>query len=257
MGKFGQTRLDVWQNNIPLDLGCYIDSDSAGDKTTRRSTSGWLCSLLGTPLSYASRTQTTVTLSSAEAELMELSSGMTEALHLQQPIQELQTGMSTTIFSYNNKKCRQYVCYKPGRKTWSQQEITTYLTTISVDSRPMTSWRSGHTTSHYSWESCRHLHKASTCSYTTKASISKWASTTTRWERGKKSACTTAKAKRRTTRTRTTKAMTMMTTRLFNTITTTTSTRPSSSTRSKMENYKSKLKNYDNWLEREMQKYET
>ena len=58
------------QNNIPLDPRCYTDSDWAGDKTTRRSTSGWLCSLLGTPLSYASRTQQTVTLSSAEAELM-------------------------------------------------------------------------------------------------------------------------------------------------------------------------------------------
>ena len=66
------------QNNIPLDLRCFTDSDWAGDKTTRRSTSGWLCSLLGTPLSYASRTQATVTLSSSEAELMALSSGMAE-----------------------------------------------------------------------------------------------------------------------------------------------------------------------------------
>ena len=54
------------QNNITLDLRCYADSDWAGDKTTRRSTSRWLCSLLGTPLSYASRTQATVTLSSAD-----------------------------------------------------------------------------------------------------------------------------------------------------------------------------------------------
>ena len=96
------------QNNIPLDLRCYTDSDWDGDKTTRRCTSGWLCSLLGTPLSCASRTQATVTLSSAEAELMALSSGMAESLHLQQLIEELQTGMNTTTFSYsnNNKKPR-------------------------------------------------------------------------------------------------------------------------------------------------------
>ena len=95
------------QNNIPLDLRCYTDSDWAGDKTTRRSTSGWLCSLLGTPFSYASHTQQTATLSSAEAELMALSSGMAESLHLQQLIEELQTGMCTTTFSYgkNNRKC--------------------------------------------------------------------------------------------------------------------------------------------------------
>ena len=95
------------QNNSPLDLRCYNDSDWAGDKTTRRSTSVWLFSLLGTPLSYASRAQSTVTLSSAEAELMALSSGMAESLHLQQLIEELETGMCTTTFSYNNnnKKC--------------------------------------------------------------------------------------------------------------------------------------------------------
>ena len=47
-----------------------------------------------------------MTLSSAEAELMALSSGMAESLHLQQLIEELQTGMCTTTFSYNNnKKC--------------------------------------------------------------------------------------------------------------------------------------------------------
>ena len=91
------------QNNIPLDLCCYTDSDWAGDKTTRQSTSGWLCSLLGTPLSYSSRTQATVTLSSAEAKLMALSSGMAESLHLQQLIEELQTGMGTTTFSCNNQ----------------------------------------------------------------------------------------------------------------------------------------------------------
>ena len=95
------------QNNIPLDISCFTDSDWARDKTTRRSTSGWLCSLLGTPLSYASCTQQTVTLSSAEAELMALSSGMAEALHVQQLLEELQTGMCTTAFNYNNsnKKC--------------------------------------------------------------------------------------------------------------------------------------------------------
>ena len=38
---------------------------------------------------------------------MTLSSGMAEALHVQQLLEELQTGMCTTTFSYsnNNKKC--------------------------------------------------------------------------------------------------------------------------------------------------------
>ena len=102
-----RTRRRSYYYNIPLDIRCFTDSDWARDKTTRRSTSGWLCSLLGTPLSYASRTQQTITLSSAEAELMALSSGMAEALHVQQLLEELQTGVCTTTFNYNNpnKKC--------------------------------------------------------------------------------------------------------------------------------------------------------
>ena len=108
------------QNNFPLDIRCFTDSDWAGDKTTRRSTSGWLCSLPGTPLSYASCTQQTVTLSSAEAELMALSSGMAEALHVQQLLEELQTGMCTTTFNYNNsnKKCITSAPPKWGRDGW-------------------------------------------------------------------------------------------------------------------------------------------
>ena len=70
-------------------------------------------------------------------------------------------------------------------------------------------------------------------------------------ERGKESTCTISRTKTRTTRTSTTKAMAMMIARVFSRITTTTCTRPSSSTRSRMENYKSKLKSYDNWLERD------
>ena len=149
------------QNNIPLDLRCYTDSDWAGDKITRRSTSRWLCSLLGAPLSYASCTQNIVTLSSAEAELMALSSGMTEALHLRQLIEELQSGMACMELRQQKVHYslhRQHFSYELNIKTGSEQEITTHLTTRPMDTRRTTSWRGGHTESHYPWKPCRHLH---------------------------------------------------------------------------------------------------
>ena len=68
---------------MPLEPKCYADPDWAGYRTTRRSTTGWLCSLLSSPLFYASRTQSTVCWR-AEAELTALSFGMAEALRLQQ-----------------------------------------------------------------------------------------------------------------------------------------------------------------------------
>ena len=48
------------QHNTPLELKCYTDSVWAGDKTTHRSTIGYLCSLFNSPYSYASRSQAVV-----------------------------------------------------------------------------------------------------------------------------------------------------------------------------------------------------
>ena len=87
-------------------------------------------SRLATPLSYASRTQAAVTLSSAEAELMALSSGMAESLHLQQLIEERQTGMCTTTFSYrnnNNKKRITHLASKLGVNRRSRHIALCYL----------------------------------------------------------------------------------------------------------------------------------
>ena len=141
------------QNNILLDLRCYTDSDWAGDKTTRRSTSGWLCSLLGAPLSCASRTQSTMTLSSAEAELMALSSGMAESLRLQQLTTPTTTDRRTTDWHvyYNlqlqqqqqevhNSLHRFYISHKFSVKAWCEPKVTPHSTMLLVDSRPMTSW---------------------------------------------------------------------------------------------------------------------
>ena len=207
------------QNNIPWIYVATLIQTGLEDKTTRRSTSGWLCSLLGTPLSYASRTQATVTLSSAEAELMALSSGMAEALHLQQLIEELQTGMGTTTFSFNNKKC-----------------ITLYTdstSATSLASKLGVNRRSRHISLRYLWiQDLRQAgevdirrvatHENPADIYTKLLPAKPWKSIYLKMgfyhystERGKKSACTTSKAKRRTTRTRTTKAMTMVTTRFF------------------------------------------
>ena len=71
------------------DLNVYVDSDWAGCPITRRSTSGFVITLLGTTISYGSRTQATIALSSAEAELYAINTGTTEALHLRNLLMEL------------------------------------------------------------------------------------------------------------------------------------------------------------------------
>ena len=53
---------------VSLELHTYCDSDWAGCKTTRRSTTGTVTQLLGCTVHHCSRTQATVALSSTESE---------------------------------------------------------------------------------------------------------------------------------------------------------------------------------------------
>ena len=66
-----------------LRLVAYTDADWAGDCDDRRSTTGFVVLLFGCAVSWASKKQSTVALSSTEAEYMGLSQGLAElkALH--------------------------------------------------------------------------------------------------------------------------------------------------------------------------------
>jgi hypothetical protein len=67
----------------------YSDSDWAGDPDTRRSTSGFIFMLAGGPISWKSRLQTSVSLSSVEAEYVAMCSAGREAYWLRQLLMEI------------------------------------------------------------------------------------------------------------------------------------------------------------------------
>ena len=67
----------------------YCDADWAGDVDTRRSTTAYIFVLAGACVSWASKLQPTVALSSAEAEYMALCSGVQEAIHLRSLLLDL------------------------------------------------------------------------------------------------------------------------------------------------------------------------
>ena len=77
------------QASATPDLNVYVDSDWEGCSTARRSTTGFVITLLGTTINYGSRTQATIALSSAEVELCAINTGATEALHLRNLLMEL------------------------------------------------------------------------------------------------------------------------------------------------------------------------
>jgi hypothetical protein len=81
----------------------FVDADWAGDTTTRRSTTGYIFTLGGQPISWNSRQQPTVALSSCEAEYMALSEATKEMLFLQTLCKTLSVHqeINNTIFTDN------------------------------------------------------------------------------------------------------------------------------------------------------------
>jgi hypothetical protein len=84
-------------------LTCYVDSDWASDDSDRRSTTGYLLCLASAPVSWASRKQPTVALSSTEAEYMAASAAIQEVVWARALLHQLgfpQDG-PTTVFEDN------------------------------------------------------------------------------------------------------------------------------------------------------------
>ena len=85
-------------------LVVFSDSDWAGCKITRRSTSGFLVYFAGGPISWKSKLQTTTALSSCEAEYVALTLAVKDVLHLHQLFNELGVSLEkpTMIFGDNS-----------------------------------------------------------------------------------------------------------------------------------------------------------
>jgi hypothetical protein len=87
-------------------LVVYSDADFAGDKTNRRSRSGVVSMSAGGALSWLSQLQTSVALSTTEAELMAASEGAKEAIWLQKLFRELTDfEAKSTLLLIDNLSC--------------------------------------------------------------------------------------------------------------------------------------------------------
>jgi hypothetical protein len=88
--------------NTSTSLIGFCDADYAGDLQTRRSTSGFVFIHLGGPVSWASRRQPCVALSTTEAEFVAAADATKEAVWFQQLLSELGIdARSTTIYCDN------------------------------------------------------------------------------------------------------------------------------------------------------------
>ncbi|KAJ9506512.1 hypothetical protein QJQ45_005032 [Haematococcus lacustris] len=85
----------------------FTDADYAGDKDTARSTTGYLFTLNGGAISWSSRLQPTVAMSTAEAEYMAASSATKEALWLRKLMRDLQLEARCVQMSCDNQAALQ------------------------------------------------------------------------------------------------------------------------------------------------------
>ena len=78
-----------WQECTDNVLDVYVDTDFAGCVVTRRSTNGGVIMNGGHCLNHCNTTQSTIALSSGEAELHGISKGFSHALGIQAPARDL------------------------------------------------------------------------------------------------------------------------------------------------------------------------
>ena len=87
-----------------LTFELYVDADYANDKGTRRSTSGYLLYLNRCLISWKSKLQNIVALSTSEAEYISMSYGLQEALWIKTLLLELKLNFKLPIIVYEDNQ---------------------------------------------------------------------------------------------------------------------------------------------------------
>lgn len=99
---------------------CYTDSDWGSDVDTRRSCAGHVITMAGGAVSWSSKRQATVALSSTEAEYMATSSAVCDLIWLKQLANELDQSMEkcVTVFCDNESaiKLAKLDAFRPRTK---------------------------------------------------------------------------------------------------------------------------------------------
>ena len=86
--KYSKPKDDGPRNHSNILWG-YVDSDWAGCPSTRKSTTGYVLMLNGAAISWKSKLQTIVALSTAEAEMVAASSMIQEVIYLRKLLDNL------------------------------------------------------------------------------------------------------------------------------------------------------------------------
>ena len=96
------------------DFTCYVDASHAADIDSRRSITGYIFFISGGPVSWQSRMQSSVALSSMKAEYMAASAATQEALWQTRLLQQLGMRLELPITLYEDNKSAILFSDHPG-----------------------------------------------------------------------------------------------------------------------------------------------
>ena len=100
-----QSTLDkVIQNGYRLNISAYTDADWGGDLDERKSTTGYIIKVNNCVVSWVSKKQSTVALSTAEAEYMAISAAVQEIKWVTQLLDELNYQQAEIPVLYSDNK---------------------------------------------------------------------------------------------------------------------------------------------------------
>ncbi|XP_036340184.1 secreted RxLR effector protein 161-like [Rhagoletis pomonella] len=100
----GTIKYGISYNKEACNLTGFCDSDWASDLDERRSTTGYLFKLQDGPISWCTRRQRTIALSSTEAEFMAMTSAIQEATWLMRLQKELTPDTAETLVLHCDNK---------------------------------------------------------------------------------------------------------------------------------------------------------
>lgn len=94
----------------PWEMKSYVDSDWAGDRSTRKSVSGWLIMINECVVGWGSRGQKCVSLSSTEAEYVDVSEIIKELLFIKKTLEFLSVSIAFPIIIHCDNVGALYLC---------------------------------------------------------------------------------------------------------------------------------------------------
>ena len=104
--KHKKLKLGAVSENQNNDLTVYVDADWGGDRTDRKSNSGYCMTYKGCTIAWTSKKQSLVTLSSTEAEYIALTESLQEVLWLRRLLKDFNQDVSQPITVYeDNQNC--------------------------------------------------------------------------------------------------------------------------------------------------------